>query len=65
LNKYKAFWNGKTTEVEGETSLKARDAALAHFQQGTRQQVKPHMVTVIICERADGRQVSHNPAMLG
>ena len=56
---YIAFFKGKQTEVWAETSLKARDLAAHYFRTK-----KPHEVSVILCQRADGSQVIHSGAEL-
>jgi hypothetical protein len=57
MNGYKAFYNGKETEVWADTSLQARDKAVAFWK------VKPmyaYKVTVVLCEKK-GEQVVHRP----
>lgn len=47
MRTYKAFYNGRQTEVTAETSLQARDKAALEFK------VKPknaYQVTVILCD---------------
>ena len=57
MNGYKAFYNGKTTEIYAETSLEARDKAVAHWKVKPK---KAHMVTVILAEK-NGETVTHLP----
>lgn len=51
---YKAFWRGKTTEVRAASSYEAQQKAAAIFKTKKR-----HEVTVVLCERPDGSQVTH------
>lgn len=54
MNGYKAFYNGKTTEVYASSSYEAQTKA-AQVMKAKKQ----HQVTVILCERANGDQVTH------
>lgn len=56
LNGYKAFYDRKVVEVHAETSLKARDEAARVLKVPAKKQ---YMISVVICERADGSQVVH------
>ena len=58
MNKYKAFYKNKSTDVEAETSMKARDKAQVFFKAKHGCDV-----TVILCEKA-GETVFINPSML-
>ena len=58
MNKYKAFYRGRTAEIQAETSYKAHQAAVKEF--GARKK-DAHMVSVVLCERADGSTVTHQP----
>jgi len=55
MNGYKAFYNGKETEVYAETMFKAQDKAVAFFNPPKS---KRHMVSVVLCEK-EGQQVTH------
>lgn len=55
MNKYKAFYRGKQTEVSAKTSLQAQLRAADHFKAK-----KSYEVTVVLCERADGSTVIHS-----
>lgn len=54
MHGYKAFWRGKTTEVRANTSFEAQRLAAAHWKVR-----KSYEVTVVLCEKADGSQVTH------
>lgn len=56
---YKAFFKGKTADVYAPSSYKAQLAAAVHFKAR-----KSYDVTVMICEQADGEQVTHSTASL-
>ena len=54
---YLAFsHNGKQAEVWADTQLQARDLAIAHFKPPKS---KRHLVTVHLCEKPGGEQVTH------
>ena len=53
MNGYKAFYKGKSIEVEAETSYKAQQIAAAHFKAR-----KSYEVTVVLCEK-NGEQITH------
>ena len=55
MNGYKAFYRGKTCEVEAETSYAAQQKAAAIFKAK-----KTYEVDVILCEK-DGETASHKP----
>ena len=54
MNGYKAFYRGKTIEVYAATSYEAQKKAATIFKAK-----KQYEVTVVLCERADGSQVTH------
>jgi len=58
MNGYKAFYKGKSIEVEADTSYKAQLKASEIFKAK-----KSYQVTVIICEK-EGKQIIHNPAII-
>jgi len=58
LNGYKAFYKGKTMEVYAESSYQAWLKASELFRAK-----KSYQVTVILCEK-NGKQITHNPAIL-
>lgn len=58
MNGYKAFYRGRTVEVEAETSLAAQEIAAEKFKARKR-----HEVTVVLCEK-DGQQVVHSTASI-
>ncbi len=60
MNGYKAFYNGRTTEVHADTSYKAMLAAAAFFKVPAN---KAHKVSVVLCEKA-GEQVTHSTAAI-
>lgn len=55
MNGYKAFYRGKSIEVEAETSFAAQTKAAEQFKAK-----KSWEVTVVLCEK-EGKQVTHNP----
>lgn len=57
MNGYKAFWRGREVEVYAASSYQAQQAAAVMFKAK-----KPHEVSVVICERADGSVVTHSTA---
>lgn len=58
MNGYKAFFKGKTCEVQAATSYEAQQKAAAIFKAR-----KSYDVTVILCEKS-GEQVTHSPASI-
>jgi|tagenome__1003787_1003787.scaffolds.fasta_scaffold19471065_2 hypothetical protein len=56
MNGYKAFYNGKVSEVYAETLLAAKEKAVALFKPPKS---KRHMVSVVLCEK-DGETVTHS-----
>lgn len=61
MNLYKAFYKGKTTEVQAETSYQAQQLAAKYFkdQQRVRRHFKDYDVTVMLLAK-DGVQVEHS-----
>ena len=57
MNGYKAFFNGKETEVTADTSYEAQQKAIEFFKP---RKSKAHMVHVVLCEK-DGEQITHTP----
>ena len=57
MNGYSAFYKGKKIEVRAETSFKAQEEAARRFKAR-----KSYEVSVVLCERADGSQVTHSTA---
>lgn len=57
MNGYKAFYRGKSIEVEAETSYKAQQIAATRFKAR-----KSYEVTVVLCEKA-GEQVTHTATL--
>ena len=55
MNGYKAFYNGKETDVFAETSYAAQLKAIDFFKPS---KAKRHMVHVHLCEKS-GEQVTH------
>ena len=55
---YKAFYGGREIEIYAATLYAAKLEAIRFFcvKKG-----KEHLVTVILCERADGSEVTHIP----
>lgn len=53
MNGYKAFYRGKSIEVQAETSYKAQLKAAEIFRAK-----KSYEVTVVLCE-TNGEQVTH------
>ena len=51
---YKAFYKGKELDIYAASSYEAQTIAAAQFKAR-----KAYDVTVMICERADGSQVTH------
>lgn len=58
MNGYKAFYNGKETEIYAESLYAAKLKAVEHFKAPKK---KAHMVSVVLCEVGD-RQVVHTPS---
>jgi hypothetical protein len=58
MNGYKAFYNGKTTEIYAPTMFAAKEKAVAFFKPPKS---KRHMVAVVLCE-INGETVTHSPA---
>ena len=56
MNGYKAFFNGRETEVYADSLYAAKVKAVALFKPRRSQE---HMVHVYLCEREDGSQVVH------
>ena len=56
---YKAFFNNKEVELYAAGLYPAKLAAIAHFKVRKKQE---GMVSVVLCERADGSTVSHSTA---
>lgn len=55
MNGYKAFYKGRQTEVNADTSYEAQQKAAAFFKAK-----KSYEVTVVLCEK-QGQQVVHTP----
>lgn len=58
---YKAFYNQKQADVYAPSLYAAKLKAIEHFKAPKS---RAHMVTVMLCERADGSQVIHSTASL-
>lgn len=56
---YKAFFNGREADIRATSLLDAKERAAAHFKPAKS---KRHMVSVVLCERADGSAVTHSTA---
>lgn len=46
MNTYKAFYHGKTLEVQAETSLKARDKAAEQFKAKNKWEVNVVVIAI-------------------
>jgi hypothetical protein len=57
MNGYMAFYRGKQIEVYAATTYEAQRKAAELFKAR-----KAHEVSVLICERSDGMQVTHSTA---
>lgn len=57
MNGYKCFFNGKVIEVCAESLYQAKLKAIAAFKPRKSQE---HMISVVLCERADGSTVNHS-----
>jgi len=55
MNGYKAFYNGKETEVYANSSYEAQKKAIEFFKPSKS---KVHTVSVHLCEK-DGQQIKH------
>lgn len=55
MNGYKAFYKGRQTEVNADTSYEAQQKAAAFFKAK-----KSYEITVVLCEK-QGQQVVHTP----
>ncbi len=60
MNGYLAFYNGRKVEVYAETLYAAKVKAIAALKVRRSQE---HMVSVVLCERPDGSQVTHSASM--
>lgn len=61
MNTYKAYYGMSVIDVEGETSLAARDRAVAIFQKDNpRRRIKPFEVSVMLTSKG-GEPVVHTP----
>lgn len=58
---YKAFYNGKSKEIEAETMYDAKKKAITEFKPPKN---KEHMVSVVLMRRQDGTEVVHKPEEL-
>ena len=59
MNGYVAYYGNERAEVHADTTLRARDKAIAIFQKSNpRQRIKPFEVSVILAEKG-GEQVTH------
>jgi len=58
LNGYKAFYNDKETDIWANDLYEAKQKAIAYFKP---KKSKEHMVSVHLCEKANGEQVEHTP----
>ena len=56
MNGYKALYKGKWLEVCANSSYEAQKKAAELFKAK-----KSYEVSVFLCERADGSQVTHTP----
>ena len=57
---YKAFFNGKTTEIHANTLFQAKQKAVAFFKPPKSKQ---HLVHVVLCEK-EGETVTHSTTEL-
>lgn len=57
MNGYIGFYNGKRVVVMAKTQLEARDEVAKQLKVPPKKQ---HMISVVLCERADGSQVVHS-----
>jgi len=60
LNGYKAFYKQYKMDVYASSSYQAQTIAATAFKAR-----KQHEVTVVLCEKASGEQVTHSTAMIG
>jgi len=58
---YKAFYDGKETDIHANTLLEAKELAIKHFKVRKNKQ---HMVSIVLCEKPDGKTVFADPASL-
>jgi hypothetical protein len=64
MNGYIAYYGNDRAEVRADTTIAARDRAIAIFQkQNPRRRIKPFEVSVILTEKG-GEQVTHSTASL-
>jgi len=61
MNKYKAFYNGRETEVDADTLFGAKEKAIQFFRPPKS---KAHMVHVHLLS-VGGREVVHSTASIG
>lgn len=59
-NGYIAYYRNKQIEIWAPTSYAAQEKAAKQFKAR-----KSYEVTVVLCERADGSQVTHSTAEFG
>jgi hypothetical protein len=57
MNGYLAFYNGRKHEVQADSLWTAKQAARLYFNPPRS---KAHMISVVLCERADGSTVTHS-----
>jgi hypothetical protein len=61
MNGYIAYYGNDRVEVFADTTIAARDKAIAVFQrQNPRRRIKPFEVSVILAQKG-GEQVIHTP----
>lgn len=59
MNGYIAYYGNDRTEVRANTTIAARDKAIAIFQKGNpRKRIKPFEVSVILAQKG-GEDVTH------
>ena len=56
MNGYKCIYNGKCVDVYAATSYAAQQAAALLLKVTSKNQYK---ISVCLCEKADGEQVTH------
>lgn len=65
MNWYSCYWNHKCRFVEASTSFEAQQKSEQLFQkEAGRKKVKRSDIIVLLVEK-DGKEVTHNPAILG
>lgn len=58
MNKYKAFYNRTSIEIESDSSYHAQEKALIEFQKNSRKKIKSWDITVMLLA-VDNKEIVH------